>query len=48
MSKKAPKFMEEMNYELYNLYIINDQYIIEACNVQILCASLLERKPKLN
>jgi len=48
MSKKAPTFMEEMNCELYNLYIINDQYIIEACDVQTQCASLQERKPKQN
>ena len=47
MSKKAPTFMEEMNCGLYNLYIINENNRI-ACDVQIQCASLLERKPKLN
>jgi hypothetical protein len=47
MNKKAPTFMEEMNYELYNLYIINENNRI-ACDVQIQCALLLERKPKLN
>ena len=47
MNKKAPTFMEEMNYELYNLYIINENNRI-ACDVQIQCALLLERKPKVN